>query len=70
MKILCLDIGGTSTRAAIVNNGKINNKISKITPYSNKDEMLSQSISILKELINNNNIHAMSFVLLVLFWTQ
>tara|TARA_B100000963_G_scaffold352639_1_gene366135 strand:- start:3080 stop:3949 length:870 start_codon:yes stop_codon:yes gene_type:complete len=60
MDILCLDIGGTSTRAAIVCKNGIKNKIVKKTPFSKKDEMVNQSVTLVKELFNINSIKAIS----------
>ncbi len=60
MNILCLDIGGTSTRAAIVCENGIKEKIVKETPFSKKDEMVNQSINLVKDLYNINSIKAIS----------
>lgn len=60
MNILCLDIGGTSTRGSIINNGKIMHKIVRKTPFSNKEEMLDQLVNIIKELDDNKTIDAIS----------
>ena len=60
MDILCLDIGGTSTRAAIVGESGIQNKLVRKTPFSNKDEMLNQTINLVKDFCNLNSVNAIS----------
>lgn len=60
MDILCLDIGGTSTRAAIVGKNGIQNKLVRKTPFSNKDRMLNQTINLVKDLCNLNSVNAIS----------
>ena len=60
MDILCLDIGGTSTRAALVGESGIQNKLVIKTPFSNKDEMLNQTINLVKDFCNLNSVNAIS----------
>ena len=60
MDILCLDIGGTSTRASLIGKNGIQNKVVRKTPFSNGDEMLSQSINIIENFFNNHSIKAIS----------
>ena len=60
MDILCLDIGGTSTRAAIISKTGVKNKIVKETPFSKKNEIVDQSINLVKDLFNINSTKAIS----------
>ena len=50
MNILCLDIGGTHTRAALVgNDGLVEKKVEK-TPQANSDAMLDLSKNLINDL--------------------